>query len=213
MGSKGAADQQPIHEVTINSPFAIGKNEVTQELYQVVMGNNPSKWKGPRNAVEMTTWHDAAAFCAKATSLMRTAKLIGATEAIRLPSEAEWEYACRAGTTSAWSFGDDLAKLTDYCWYDANSKGHDPPVGMKKANPWGLFDMHGYNWEWVHDDYAASYDKSPTDGSPHAGPKGSDKIVRGGAWNAPASASRSAHRRPVAANVKDDTIGFRCVKQ
>lgn len=215
MGSKESDDQQPVHEVTFPKPFAIAKNEVTQELYQVVMGVNPSKWKGPRNAVELTTWNDAAAFCVKATKELREAKLIGEKETIRLPSEAEWEYACRAGTTTAWSFGDDLAKLTDYCWYKDNSKGHDPPVGLKKGNPWGLFDMHGYNWEWVADDYAATYKDTPKSGAAYANPdpKAAEKVIRGGAWNAPAEASRSAHRHHAKAEHKDDTLGFRCVKE
>ena len=213
MGSKEAADQQPVHEVTLTKSFAIAKNEVTQELYQVVMGVNPSKWKGPRNAVELTTWHDAVAFCAKATEILRAGKMIGATETIRLPSEAEWEYACRAGTKSAWSFGDDVGALAQFGWYNGNSKGFDPPVGQKKANPWGLFDMHGYNWEWVQDDYAPNYDKATTDGRPFAGAKDSDKVIRGGAWSAPAEASRSAHRHHAKADQKDDTLGFRCVKE
>lgn len=212
MGSTDAADQQPVHEVTLGKPFAVAKNEVTQELYQVVIGINPSKWKGPRNAVELTTWHDAVAFCDKVTALLREEKLIGATEKIRLPSEAEWEYACRAGTKTAWSFGDDLNDLTQYCWYNGNSKGFDPPVGQKKANPWGLFDMHGYNWEWVQDDYAADYAKTPRDGTAFVGAAGSDKVIRGGAWSAPANASRSAHRFHAKAAQKDDTLGFRCVK-
>ena len=212
MGSSDGADQRPAHEVTFDREFAIAKNEVTQELYQVVMGANPSKWKGPRNAVELTTWHDANAFCEKATELLRAAKLIDAKAKIRLPTEAEWEFACRAGTTTAWSFGDDLATLTDYGWYNANSKGHDPPVGLKKANPWGLYDMHGYNWEWVQDDYAPDYKNGPKDGKPFVGAAGSDKVIRGGAWNAPAEASRSAHRHHAKADHKDDTLGFRCVK-
>jgi formylglycine-generating enzyme required for sulfatase activity len=212
MGSKDAADQQPVHEVTLAKDFAMAKNEVTQELYQVVIGVNPSKWTGPRNAVELTTWHDAVAFCAKATELLRAAKLIDETTKIRLASEAEWEYACRAGTKTAWSFGDDRGALTDYCWYKDNSKGHDPPVGLKKANPWGFFDMHGYNWEWVADDYAPDYKNAPKDGQAFAGPAGSDKAIRGGAWNAPAEESRSAYRRHAKAEYKDDTLGFRCVK-
>lgn len=211
MGSNDAADQKPIHEVTFPRKFAMAKNEVTQELYQVVMGVNPSKWTGPRNAVELTTWHDAVAFCTKATALLRDAKLIGDKETIRLPTEAEWEFACRAATTTAWSFGDDPSLLTDFCWYNANSKGHDPPVGLKKANPWGLYDMHGYNWEWVQDDYGPDYTGAATDGKAFVGPAGSDKVIRGGAWNAPAEASRSAHRRHARADHKDDTLGFRCV--
>lgn len=211
MGSDAAPDQKPARDVTFAKPFSIAKNEVTQELYWVVMGGNPSKWKGPRNAVELTSWHDAVEFCKKATALLRDSKRIAANQTVRLPSEAEWEYACRAGTTTAWSFGDDVGDLTHYCWYNRNSKGFDPPVGQKKANPWGLFDMHGYNWEWVADDYVADYRNAPTDGSAVTSVGAEHKVIRGGAWSAPAEASRSAHRDHKPATFKDDTLGFRCV--
>lgn len=210
-GSKASGAEMPIREVTIAYPFAMAAQETTQELYQVVMGVNPAKWKGPRNSVEFVTFTEAQTFCEKATALLRQAKLLGAGERVRLPSEAEWEYACRAGTTTIWSFGDDPKLFTAFGWYRDNSEGHDPPVGMKKANPWGLFDMHGYNWEWCADDWAADYAKAPTDGSPHVG-DGKRKVIRGGAWPSPLDATRSAYREPADAARRDDTIGFRCVK-
>jgi len=108
MGSKtGVASEQPQHEVTFKHKFAMAKYEVPQNLYEAVMGDNPSKWKGPRNSVEMMTWKDANEFCRKATEQLRDRKLIGADEVIRLPTEAEWEYCCRAGTTTRYSFGDE----------------------------------------------------------------------------------------------------------
>jgi formylglycine-generating enzyme required for sulfatase activity len=116
MGSNHKDDEKPPHKVTFAYPFAMAKYEVTQELYYVVMDENPSKWKGPRNAVEVVSWQQANEFCEQATKALRTAKLIGADETIRLPSEAEWEYACRAGTTTAWSHGDGLDELGVYCW-------------------------------------------------------------------------------------------------
>jgi formylglycine-generating enzyme required for sulfatase activity len=192
MGSPVAPDQRPPHEVTFKDEFALAKNETTQELYQVVMGENPSKWKGPRNAVELTTWHDASAFCSKVTDLLRAGKLIGAKDAIRLPTEAEWEFACRAGTSTGWSFGDDVADLTVYGWYNANSKGHDPPVGMKKANPWGLFDMHGNVWQWCWDWYGKSSSASQVD--PKGPVSGSNRVLRGGSWNSPGKDLRSSCR-------------------
>src|SRR5262249_41019489 len=122
MGSKSGATEEPAHRVTFAHAFAIGKYEVTQELYQVVVGTNPAKWKGPRNSVEMISWQEANDFCAQVTKLLRAKKSIGEDETVRLPSEAEWEYACRAGTETAWSFGDDVAQLTHYAWFKENSK-------------------------------------------------------------------------------------------
>ena len=213
MGSKAEANEQPMHDVKLAGSFAICKYETTQELYQVVMNKNPAKWKGPRNSIEVVGWQEAAEFCVKVTDLLRKAELLGAKERIRLPSEAEWEYACRAGTKTAWSFGDDMEKLSPHAWYKENSKGHDPPVGAKEPNPWGLYDMHGYNWEWCQDDWAADYKNAPTDGKPYvdASSEG-DKVIRGGAWPTAANTTRSAYRSHVPAERRDDTIGFRCVK-
>jgi formylglycine-generating enzyme required for sulfatase activity len=212
MGSEMKAGEKPIHRVTFKRPFAMNKYETTQELYHVVMGGNPSKWKGLRNAVEMVNLPEANDFCRKATEELHRLKLISDKERIRLPSEAEWEYACRAGTTTAWSHGDDLDKLGDFCWYKANSKGFDPPVGEKRPNPWGLYDMHGYNWEWVADDWHPSYEGATTDGAARQAPGTKEGIIRGGSWADPADTARSAARRPVPADTRHDTIGFRCVK-
>jgi formylglycine-generating enzyme required for sulfatase activity len=212
MGSDRSAAEKPPHQVTFGYAFAIDKYEVTQELYHVVMGGNPSKWKGPRNAVEVVSWQEANDFCEKATRELRAAKLISAKERVRLPSEAEWEYACRAGTTTAWSHGDDLDELGVYCWYKANSKGHDPPVGAKKANPWGLYDMHGYNWEWVADAWSPDYKDAPADGSARQVAGAKDRVVRGGSWADPADAARSSARHHLPATTRHDTLGFRCVR-
>src|SRR5204862_3227322 len=127
------------------------KYEVTQELYEVVMGKNPSRWKGPRNSVEMASWNEANDFCRKITAELRKRKLLGDEEEIRLPTEAEWEYACRAGTKTAYSFGDDPEKLGEYAWLTDNSDDKYHKVGTKKPNPWGLHDMHGNVAEWVLD--------------------------------------------------------------
>ncbi|MGF1580367.1 MAG: formylglycine-generating enzyme family protein [Gemmataceae bacterium] len=213
MGSKnGGPDEQPVHKVTLAAPFAIAKYEVTQELYHVVMGENPSKWKGPRNSVEMTTWQDSTTFCKKVTEELRQRKLIAADEEIRLPSEAEWEYCCRAGTTTAYSFGDKVQDLTDYAWYKENSKGNDPPVGVKKPNAWGLYDMHGYIWEWCADDWHPNYKNAPTNGLYRSIPRSLKKVIRGGSWATNAAQCRCAARAPMAVTGKDDKIGFRCVR-
>ena len=168
MGSdqNGHANERPAHKVTFGSEFAIARYEVTQELYFVVMGTNPAKWKGSRNSVEMVNWHEANAFCGKVTLELRKLKLLDESDLVRLPSEAEWEYACRAGTATAYSFGDKTEELGKYCWYKENAPGNDPPVGKKLPNDWGLFDMHGYVWEWCADRAHADYENAPSDGSP-----------------------------------------------
>ena len=212
MGSSAKADEQPAHKVTFDYRFAVAKYEVTQELYHVVMGKNPSKWKGLRNAVEVVSWAEANEFCEKATQALHDAKLLTGKERIRLASEAEWEYACRAGTTTGWSHGDVLEELGKYCWYKANSKGFDPPVGEKAPNPWGLYDMHGYNWEWVADDWQPGYQDALADGSARRVAGAKDRVIRGGSWNDSADAARSSARHHVPADTRNDKIGFRCVR-
>lgn len=214
MGSEkgGRETEKPAHKVTLKTPFAIAKYEATQELYHAVMGKNPSKWKGPRNAIEMVSWQECNDFCAAVTKEMRTQKLLADDESVRLPSEAEWEYVCRAGTTTDYSFGNKLEELTLYSWYKANSKGHDPPVGKKLPNPWGLYDMHGYNWEWVADTWAPTYQGAPTDGSARQDAEAKDRVVRGGSWADPSDSARSAFRHHLPATARVDTVGFRCVK-
>jgi formylglycine-generating enzyme required for sulfatase activity len=158
-------NEQPQHDVTIERRFEVARYEVPQNLYAAVMGKNPSRWKGNRNSVEMVSFDDATQFCRRATERMREAKLIENNQVIRLPSEAEWEYFARAGTTSRYSFGDEASQLEQYAWYTGNAEGNDPPVGAKKANPWGLHDVHGYVWEWCSDVAHDDYEGAPTNGS------------------------------------------------
>ena len=175
MGSETAISERPVHEVKMTQPFAIAKYEVPQNLYQAVMGNNPSHWKGPRNSAEMMTWTDAKTFCTKVTELARQQKRIQENEEIRLPTEIEWEYCCRAGTTTAYSFGDAAQKsgevglkagiLDEYGWHTGNAAGNDPAVGVLKPNPWKLFDMHGYLWEYTADSWTADYQLASGDDS------------------------------------------------
>jgi formylglycine-generating enzyme required for sulfatase activity len=211
-GADAPAAERPAHKVTFRKPFALAKYEVTQELYAAVTGKDPSKWRGPRNSVEKVSWHEAVAFCEKVTEALRQRGLIGKGEVIRLPSEAEWEYVCRAGTTTAYSFGDDAQELTHFAWFTGNARGNDPPVGKKRPNPWGFYDMHGYIWEWCADDWHPSYEGAPSDGSARRVEGAKERVMRGGSWRDPAEQCRSAYRGHAPADRRSDAIGWRCVR-
>lgn len=207
----GRRRERPVHQVA-PQPFQIAKYEVTQELWQAVVGSNPSRWKGPRNSVEMLSFDQAEAFCRQVTCQMREAGLIDANQIVRLPSEAEWEYAARAGTKTLYSFGDEVRQLDPYGWYTGNAAGNDPPVGAKQPNPWGLYDMHGYLWEWCADDWHDDYRGAPTDGSAWLDDgRALRKVLRGGSWKDPADQLTSSYRRGAPRNLRDDAVGLRCV--
>jgi len=212
MGSQdGPESERPAHEVSFNYSFAIAKYEVPQNLWQAVMGDNPSKWTGPRNSVEMLSFDEAETFCTKATELMRAAKLIKANQVIRLPTEAEWEYTARAGTKTRYSFGDEEKELDAYGWHTGNASGNDPPVGAKKPNAWGLYDVHGYLWEWCTDSATDSYANAPTDGSADKSADSKRRILRSGSWKDKAGQLTSSFRRSVSKETRDDAVGLRCV--
>ena len=143
------------------------------------MGSNPSYFKGPKNPVENLSWDDCQGFLSKLN-----AKTRGIRGTFQLPSEAQWEYACRAGSTTRYCFGDDESQLGDYAWYEANMAGKTHPVGEKKPNAWGLYDMHGNVWEWCQDWYD-DYPKSAVD-DPVGPPMGAAHVDRGGSWILPA---------------------------
>ena len=221
-GSEEAASERPVKEVTIAKPFLMAKYEVPQDLYELVMGHNPSRWKGPRNAVEMMTFREAEEFCQHITSDLRKAKLIGDRQVVRLPTEAEWEYCCRAGTETAYSFGDDAqgegdqgnkASLLDpYAWHTGNAAGNDPPVGKLKPNAWGLYDMHGYLWEFCSDPWTADYSEAPVDGTAKAAvDESAHRTIRGGSWKDRYDQLRSATRKRIDPDQRDDAVGIRCV--
>lgn len=222
MGSDQTGSEKPIHEVTLTKQFSIAKYEVPQNLWEAVMGANPSKWKGPRNSVEMFSWQEARDFCGKLTELLRDEKLLGDDEIIRLPTEAEWEYCCRAGTTTAYSFGDKATKdgdagnkasvLDEFGWHTGNAAGNDPPVGAKKPNAWGLYDVHGYLWEFVEDSWHDSYEGAPADGRAWSEATPKKVVVRSGSWKDNYSKLTSSARRAVSVDDRDDAIGLRCVK-
>ncbi|MGD9856253.1 MAG: formylglycine-generating enzyme family protein [Planctomycetaceae bacterium] len=224
MGSPRAGEEQPIHRVTLADDFAIARYEVPQNLYESVMGANPSRWKGPRNSAEMMSWNDAHDFCRRVTTLLRDVQLIKAEEVIRLPTEAEWEFCCRAGTATDYSFGDQATIASDegkqatlldpYAWHTGNAAGNDPPVGARKPNPWGLYDMHGYLWEFTADEWHDSYEDAPADGSAWKSPDGepANVSIRGGSWKDLHPRLRSAARRSFPVDGQDDAVGFRCVR-
>ena len=189
------------HEVTLSKPFYMGVTEVTQAQYEAVMGTNPSHFKGATNPVEMVSWNDAAEFCKKLSEKTR--------QAVRLPTEAEWEYACRAGTTTQFCFGDDDSALGDYAWYEVNSGDTTHPVGQKKPNAWGLYDMHGNVWEWCADWYD-DYPKAPVT-DPQGPPSGTYRVLRAGAWVSLPSSCRSANRNFYAPIARTNYYGFRVV--
>ncbi|MGC6547957.1 MAG: formylglycine-generating enzyme family protein [Rubripirellula sp.] len=178
------------HRVTLTKPFLLGVYEVTQEQYEKVMGTNPSHFEGKQHPIESVSWDDATEFCRK-LSVLPEEKAAGRT--YRLPTEAEWEYACRAGTTTAYSFGDHEFQLDNYAWYGNKGKKSSHPVGEKKPNPWGLFDMHGNVWEWCQDWYDYLPDGSVTD--PEGPSSGSRRVYRGGGWHYPAGNCKSFYRR------------------
>jgi len=194
MGSDEGGDERA-HQVTLTKPFYLGKYEVTQEQWQQVMGGNPSVFKGAKNPVENVSWDDCQEFMGKLRK-----KVPG--EAFRLPTEAEWEYACRAGTT-----GEYAGDLDAMAWYDSNSGGKTHPVGGKKPNAWGLYDMHGNVWEWCADGYGDYPNGAATD--PNGPNTGSIRVLRGGSWFHVGALCRSALRRWFTPVIRFDRVGFR----
>jgi formylglycine-generating enzyme required for sulfatase activity len=182
-----AEDERPQHRVRITRPFYLGKYLVTQAQWQAVMGSNPSSFRGDANPVEQVSWEDCRLFAQRLSAKLGGGKF-------SLPSEAQWEYACRAGSTTRYSFGDQESELRDYGWYVGNSRRTTHPVGQKRPNAWGLYDVHGNVWEWCADVYDTKYyRRSPVDDPP--GPaEGADRVARGGGWPADAGECRSASR-------------------
>ena len=206
MGSdKDGDDEKPVHEAHLSMPFYLGKYEVTQGQWQAVMGNNPSRFKGdPNLPVEHVTWEDVQAF-------MRKLNAREGSTTYRLPTEAEWEYAARAGTTTDYSFGDDPHLLGAYAWYAENAERKTHPVGQKKANAWGLHDMHGNVWEWVQDWYSKPY-PSGTVTDPQGPAAGSIRVYRGGSWITHARNCRVSYRNDQAPGGRVVYIGFRLLR-
>ena len=200
-GTFTMGEGETAHQVTLTQAFHLGQHEVTQEQYEKVMGKNPSKFKGKqKNPVEMVSWNDAVEFCRKLSDLPAEKS---AGHVYRLPTEAEWEYACRAGTTTKYSFGNSQSELGDYAWHRGNSGKTTHPVGGKKPNPWGLYDMQGNAWEWC----------SRYSGGRLTGPSsGSLRVIRGGSWDDCSDDCRSAIRYGNSPDYRRDHLGFRVLR-
>jgi len=220
----GDADEKPAHKVQL-SPFYMDTHEVTQKAYEALVQQNPSKSKGPDKPVEQVDWYHAVLFCnlrslkegLKPCYEPKTLACDFNANGYRLPTEAEWEYACRAGTRDKYSFGNDGAKLKTCAWFKANAGQAPHPVGQKAPNPWGLYDMHGNVAEWCHDFYSETfYSLSPAQ-DPH-GPASGDKcVLRGGSWRTGEDGCGSAARNSETLRFADacfgsDACGFRCVR-
>jgi formylglycine-generating enzyme required for sulfatase activity len=205
MGStEGDEDERPVHTVRIGRPFYLGKYEVTQAQWEAVMGNNPSRFTGdPNRPVENGSWEEVQEFIRKLN-----ARESGTT--YRLPTEAEWEYAARAGSTTAYSFESDSSRLGEYAWYADNSSSTTHPVGQRKPNAWGLYDVHGNVREWVQDWYGKYPAETVTD--PQGPSSGSDRVLRGGGWNSVARRCRSAYRRSAKPVDTGGDLGFRLLR-
>ncbi len=197
-------EEKPQHRVWISKPFYLGATLVTQEQYERVMDLNPSEFEGdPPRPMETVKLSDAIEFC------RRLGEIDG--RSYRLPTEAEWEYACRAGTTTRWSFGNDESALGKHAWYASNSGGTTHPVAQKKPNAWGLYDMHGNVWEWCTDWYDGEYYASAASVDPTGPGTGSRRVVRGGSWNGGLQYCRSASRIGGAPGGWSNNLGFRVV--
>ncbi|MBO4545754.1 MAG: formylglycine-generating enzyme family protein [Verrucomicrobia bacterium] len=210
---QGRANNETQHKVTLTQGYWLGKYEVTQKQYQAIMGKNPSNFKGATLPVEKVSWEDAMAFCAKLTASEKEAGRLPSGYEYTLPTEAQWEYACRAGTTTALNSGKDLtngtqcSEMGEVGWYSYNSGEKTHPVGQKKPNAWGLYDMHGNVLEWCLD-WNGDYPLAPVT-DPTGPDNGTSRVIRGGGWNFIAGGCRSASRSNYGPTYNSYFCGFR----
>jgi formylglycine-generating enzyme required for sulfatase activity len=199
------SSEKPIHNVCLVSA-EIGKYEITQSQWKKIMGYNPSFFKKDGAfPIENVSWNDIKNFIRRLNRI--------SDKNFRLPTEAEWEYAARAGTETAFSFGDEISKLGEYAWYSGNSEGKTHLVGQKEPNAWGLYDMHGNVWEWVEDDWHDNYDGAPSDGGAWIDdPRGAFRVFRGGSWHLDARNCRSATRDFDGPGLRFNGVGFRLAR-
>jgi sulfatase modifying factor 1 len=221
MGDSGGRPDETPHRVSIRS-FYLDKYPVSQELYEKVMGVNPSKRKDPKNPVEKTQWTDAVRFCNRCSELegltpcydLNAWECNVDADGYRLPTEAEWEYACRAGSTGNYCCGDSEKELVQYAWFKPHSQGKPHPVGQKLPNRWGLHDMHGNVWQWCNDWYSDTYYRESPADNPRGPATGKIRVLRGGAWDCTPEKCRSAFRHKEFPVYSDacfgaDSYGFR----
>jgi formylglycine-generating enzyme required for sulfatase activity len=221
MGDSGGRPDETTHSVSVRA-FYLDKYALTQELYEKVMGVNPSKRKDPKNPVERTQWTDAVRFCNKCSELegltpcydLNTWTCNFDANGYRLPTEAEWEYACRAGASGRYCFGDSEKDLPRYAWLKPHSFGKPHPVGQKLPNDWGLFDMHGNVWQWCNDWYGETYYTASPAQDPRGPASGAQRVLRGGAWDSTPDKCRCAYRHKEFPVYSDacfgaDSYGFR----
>ena len=201
MGSENEDREKPVHQVKLTRAFYMQTTEVTQAQWEAVMGNNPSAFKGPDLPVEKVSWEDCQEFIKR----LNTKE---GTEQYRLPAEAEWEYACRADTSS-----ESEEELEEMAWGGWNSGGQTHPVGQKKPNAWGLYDMLGNVWEYCQDWYDAAYYKTSPSTDPGGPETGSLRVVRGGSWDRSVKSNfRCSYRHFIDPSSRLDYFGFRIVK-
>jgi sulfatase modifying factor 1 len=210
-------DNETQHPVTISKAFYMQTTEVTQGQWKAVMGTEPWVAKGQRQVVKegdnypatYVSWYDALAYCKNLS--VKEGKIYF------LPTEAEWEYACRAGTETRWSFGDNESALGDYAWHDKNAGDVDEKyphqVGLKKPNAFGLYDMHGNVYEWCHDYFEEDYYKQSPAKDPTGPTSGSSRVLRGGSWSYDSRGTRSAVRFRHVAEYRFNNVGFRLVRE
>jgi formylglycine-generating enzyme required for sulfatase activity len=212
--------EKPQHRVRITQPFYLGVYEVTQGQYRVVTSESPSYFKGSDDLpVERVSWNDAVAFCNKLSAreglkpyYQTGTGLPTGGDGYRLPTEAEWEYACRAGSTTRFSFGDEEASLGEYAWFDGNSDKKTHPVGQKRPNAFGLYDMHGNVWEWCWDGYEENYYANSPGADPVGPSQAADRVVRGGSWGSDPLLCRAALRNRFTPGGRYGDLGFRVAR-
>jgi acetoin utilization deacetylase AcuC-like enzyme/formylglycine-generating enzyme required for sulfatase activity len=222
-GEDGSPDERPVHRVWVG-PFWMDRYEVTQPEFRKYQLPDPSHFKNPKHPLDQINWTDAALYCnerSRAEGLEPaydedTWRCNFNANGYRLPTEAEWEYACRAGTDTKYNFGNDSKKLRSYAWFAENSAGKTHPVGQKRPNLWGLYDMHGNVAEWCNEFYADDYSQRTLATDPKGPAAGKERVLRGGAWNSTAEACRSTCRASDP-SINDtclasDAIGFRCAR-
>ncbi len=213
MGSQdyeeGSSKEKPRHKIHITKPFYLGKHEVTQKQWLAVMGTaHPSNFPSPNRPVDEVSWNGIQIFLQKLNAIEKD-------HVYRLPTEAEWEYAARAGSETPYCFGDssESSPLTHYAWYELNADKQSHPVGTLQPNAWGLYDMHGNVSEWVQDLYDKNYYSTSPQEDPVGPVTGKKRVVRGGSWIHQAYSCRSAFRGYFSADYTDSDFGFRIVKE